>query len=165
MKRVDAFIGLGSNLSNPKQQIEDAFQALAELPETTLFRRSPLYQSRALATGTEMEQPDYLNAVAYLRTSLVADELLRHLQLIEQQQGRQRDGERWGPRTLDLDLLLFAQERIHTPSLIVPHPELANRDFVLYPLADVAPQLEVPGLGPVSQLLAACPDNGAHRID
>lgn len=164
MKRVDAFIGLGSNLLNPQAQVEQAFLALVQLPETSLFHRSSIYQSRALATKDGASQADYINAVAYLRTGLVADELLKQLQIIEQQQGRERDGSRWGPRTLDLDLLLFAQVRIHTQTLTVPHPEIANRDFVLQPLAEVAPNIEIPGLGPIMPLLSACPDNGTQRI-
>jgi len=164
MKRVDAFIGLGSNMSTPQVQIEQAFDALAQLPETTLFRRSSLYQSKALATEDNIEQADYINAVAYLRTGLVADALLKHLQTIEQQQGRERDGSRWGPRTLDLDMLLYANERIHTKTLTVPHPEIANRDFVLQPLAEIDPSIEIPGLGAIEALLASCPSHGAQRL-
>ncbi len=111
------------------------------------------------------DQPDYLNAVVGLQTELSAFHLLSELQHIEYSHGRTRDGERWGPRTLDLDLLLFADEIIDTPKLSVPHPGIAERSFVLLPLAELAPDLIVPNKGSVSNLLDQCSPNGIRRLN
>lgn len=148
---VRAFVALGSNLDDPRQQLREAFRALDAISGTRLVARSAVYRSKPLGPA---DQPDYLNAVVELETRLEAEELLDQLQRIEQQQGRQR-ARRWGPRTLDLDLLAFGDQRVDTARLQVPHPEIPNRAFVLVPLADIARDLELPGLGKVSQLLDA----------
>jgi len=111
------------------------------------------------------DQPDYLNAVVGLQTELSAFDLLNELQRIENQHGRLRDGERWGPRTLDLDLLLYAEEVIDTPELSVPHPGIAERSFVLLPLSELAPDLVVPNKGAVSNLLDQCRQFDIRRLD
>jgi len=146
---VTVFVGLGSNLDRPVSQVRDALRELDGLPDTRLLRRSPLYRSAPLGPPG---QPDYINAVAMLETRLMPDALLDLLQGIERRHGRMR-GERWGPRTLDLDLLLFADRRIDSERLQVPHPEISRRPFVLVPLHDIAPELIVPGVGPLSELV------------
>lgn len=154
-----AFIGLGSNLQKPHTQLERALQALSQLPESRLIATSALYQSRPVGPP----QPDYLNAVAGLDTALAPLALLDQLQAIEDAQDRQRK-ERWGPRTLDLDLLLYGDRELTLPRLQVPHPELARRPFVLYPLADIAPDLILPGGDSLQSLLQACPYEGLRRL-
>lgn len=131
------FIGLGSNLQKPLEQVKTALQSLAQLGHCTLGSVSACYQSRAVGPG---EQDDYINAVAELHTTLTPESLLTKLQAIENDQGRVRL-ERWGPRTLDLDLLWFAGETIASANLSVPHPRILERNFVLFPLADLAPDL------------------------
>ena len=150
---VAAYVGLGSNLQHPIQQIRDALLALAELPQTQLLRSSSLYGSKPMGP---QDQPDYVNAVALLQTSLSPLALLHALQQIENQQGRVRQ-RRWGERTLDLDLLLYGDQHIELPELVVPHVGLAERNFVLYPLQEIAPDLYIPLQGPLAQLLEACP--------
>lgn len=149
---VAAFIGLGSNLNNPVAQVTEAIAELNTLPETALHSYSRLYQSSPMAG---MDQPDYVNAVARVDTSLEPHTLLEELQAIETAHGRVRE-ERWGARTLDLDLLLYGSITIDTPDLIVPHPGVGEREFVLYPLYDIAPDLEIPGLGALSDLVNGC---------
>ena len=131
-----------------------ALSELAELPSTEMLHHSRLYRSAPLGP---VDQPDYVNAVAALDTRLDAYELLAALQALEHMHGRVRAGMRWGPRTLDLDLLVFGDLRLASESLTVPHPGIAERDFVLRPLAEIAPTLEIPGLGPVQALLKDCP--------
>jgi 2-amino-4-hydroxy-6-hydroxymethyldihydropteridine diphosphokinase len=144
-----AYVGLGSNLADPVAQVRRAMDELARIPDTQLTTRSPLYKSPPLGP---QDQPDYINAVAVLDTGLAPLELLAALRDIEQQHGRERDGTRWGPRSLDLDLLLYGNVVMGTPELTLPHPGLPERAFVLYPLFDVAPQLAVPGRGTVREL-------------
>jgi len=158
---VPAYIGLGSNLGDPAARVERAVAQLADLADTRLVLLSPLYRNPPLAG---MDQPDYINAVAVLLTRLAPLALLDALQGLEQAQGRRRDGERWGPRTLDLDLLVFGAYRISEPRLTVPHPGICERNFVLFPLFDVAPDLRVPGLGSVRQLRQAVDATGLIRI-
>lgn len=152
---IRAAVALGSNLADPEAQVRRAFDELAAIPDTRLVARSRLYRTRAVGPP----QPDYVNAVALLETRLDADGLFDRLLGIEAAHGRVR-GERWGPRTLDLDLLVYGDAVIDTPRLSVPHPQLALRPFVLVPLAEVAPDLAVPGLGPVEALCAACAPEG-----
>lgn len=160
---VTAYIGLGSNLQQPVEQVKRALQQLAKIPRTRLISASPLYRSAPLGPA---DQPDYINAVAALATRLSALELLDALQTIERQQGRIRGGERWGPRTLDLDLLLYGDQQIQTERLTVPHPGLGERNFVLYPLHDVAGEdLCIPGLDTLSHLLRACPRQGLELLE
>ena len=139
MTRV--YIALGSNLANPLHQVQSALNALAELPQTTLIATSSLYRTPPLGP---QDQPDYLNAVVALDTDLSAENLLDHTQKIELEHGRVRKDERWGPRTLDLDILLFGDEIINTERLTVPHYDMKNRQFMLYPLAEIAPELYFP---------------------
>lgn len=156
-----SYIGLGSNLANPVQQIESARLAIKQLPGVSEQAFSGLYRSKPMGP---QDQPDYVNAVMAIATRLTSLELLRALQAIEAQQGRIRYGERWGPRTLDLDILLYGEQQIATEDLIVPHPGIAVREFVLYPLREIAPDLTIPGLGRLSALLEHCPANGLQRI-
>lgn len=139
MTRV--YIALGSNLANPLHQVQSALNALAELPQTKLNATSSLYRTPPLGP---QDQPDYLNAVVALDTDLSAESLLDHTQKIELEHGRVRKDERWGPRTLDLDILLFGDEIINTERLTVPHYDMKNRQFMLYPLAEIAPELHFP---------------------
>ena len=145
-----SYIGLGSNLEQPIEQLKSALQLMAQLPASELQACSPFYRSRAIGPGV---QPDYINAVAQLDTLLEPKQLLGLLQDIEQQHGRLRM-ERWGPRTLDLDLLLFDQLTLDTPELQLPHPRMQQRDFVLVPLHDICPQLRLPNGAVVAELIA-----------
>ncbi|MDH5516590.1 MAG: 2-amino-4-hydroxy-6-hydroxymethyldihydropteridine diphosphokinase [Gammaproteobacteria bacterium] len=150
---VQVFIGLGSNLDNPGQQIRHALRELSELESSRLLKDSGLFKSPPLGP---QDQPDYLNAVALLQTELEAESLLDHLQAIENRHGRVRS-RRWGERTLDLDILLYGDKQIHTARLTVPHIGLAEREFVLYPLEKIQPDLVVPGKGQLKDLIKACP--------
>ena len=156
-----AYIGIGSNLEQPVHQVLQARDALARLPNTRLLALSPLYRNPALGPG---RQPDYVNAVAAIETRLAARELLDALQAIEADQGRVRGSVQWAPRTLDLDLLLYGDSEIGDECLTVPHPRLAQRAFVLKPLLDIAPNLDVPGLGPVTMLLSNLSEASLQRI-
>lgn len=142
-------------------QVERAFVALDALPGTSLVRRSGLYLTPPWGF---VEQPDFINAVAELETVRKPLDLLQDLQAIEKAQGRERSGLRWGPRTLDLDLLLYDQRQIDDGSLQLPHPRLGQRPFVLLPLAEIAPELEVPGLGRVRELLARTGADACRRV-
>ncbi len=145
-----AYVGLGSNLSDPAQQVRAALTSLAGLPQTLCVAVSRLYGSRPMGPRP---QPDFVNAVAGLVTQLPALELLRQLRQLESAAGRPAVHEHWGPRVLDLDLLVFGREQCTGAELVLPHPGVVERNFVLYPLADVAPDLEVPGIGRVRELL------------
>jgi 2-amino-4-hydroxy-6-hydroxymethyldihydropteridine diphosphokinase len=144
-----AYVGLGSNLEDPRAQVRRALDELAAIPATQLTARSHLYKTPPLGPA---DQPDYINAVAALDTGLAPLDLLAALHGIEVQHGRRRDGTRWGPRNLDLDLLLYGDVTLETPELTLPHPGLTERAFVLYPLYEIASQLTVPGKGAVSGL-------------
>lgn len=158
MERI--YIGMGSNLAAPDQQLRSAIEALAQLPGTTLAGVSAFYQSDSLLPG----QPRYTNAVAAVDSNLAPLELLDALQAIENDQGRERL-ERWGPRTLDLDILLFGNRLIDEPRLKVPHYQMHLRAFVLYPLAELAPaDLRLPDGQTLSELLTACPFVGLERL-
>lgn len=158
-KPVKAFIGLGSNLDNPQQQLITALEELADLPESGLAAHSRLYRSHAVGPV----QPDYVNAVALLETWLEPLELLDQLQRLEQLHGRVRQ-QHWGPRTLDLDILLIDDQIIDSERLQVPHPYLTQRNFVLYPLADIAPDLVLPSGIALAKLLATCSNDGLTPI-
>lgn len=155
------YIGLGSNLAEPRQQLEAALKALAQVPATKVAAVSPLYASDPLGPP---DQPRYVNAVAALDTDLEPLALLDALQAIELEQGRVRKDERWGPRSLDLDILLFGERMIDEPRLSVPHYHMHARAFVLYPLADLAPHLRFPDGRSLPELLAACPFSGLERL-
>ncbi|WP_230352537.1 2-amino-4-hydroxy-6-hydroxymethyldihydropteridine diphosphokinase [Lelliottia sp. WAP21] len=136
-----AYIAIGSNLSAPLEQVNAALQALAEIPQSRMVAVSAFYRTPPLGP---QDQPDYLNAAVALETALDAESLLDNTQRIELQQGRERKAERWGPRTLDLDIMLFGDAIIHTERLTVPHYDMKNRGFMLWPLIEIAPQLTFP---------------------
>ena len=161
-KAVTAYIGLGSNQGDSLVLLRQALKDLAAIPQTVCVRYSSIYRSQPLA---DMPQPDYLNAVAMLETDLAPEALLDALQAIEGRHGRRRGTERWAPRTLDLDILLYGEQRIETPRLSVPHPGIAEREFVLVPLAEIAPELEIPGLGAVARLASQRPQRGLQRLE
>lgn len=149
---IRAYIGLGSNLENPRRQVELALTEISEIPQTRLLKSSRWYQSKAVGPG---QQPDYVNGVALIETGLEPHQLLDQLQAIEEAHERVRKI-RWGPRTLDLDLLLFGAECIDTPRLTIPHAYLTQRNFVLYPLADITEDLVLPSGEVLESLLANC---------
>ena len=155
-----AWIGLGSNQDSPLQQLHLALEALQQLPKSRLADASPVYRSRPVGPS---DQPDFLNMAARLLTDLAPRALLDQLLAIEHAQGRVRR-QRWGPRIIDLDILLFADHEINEPRLRLPHPELPNRDFVLRPLMDLDPTLTLPDGRPLRELLAQCPDNGLTPV-
>ena len=144
-----AWIGLGSNLENPSKQVSDAFVELGELPTTQLVEASSLWQSKPFGP---QDQPDFINAVAKIMTSLTPLELLAELQAIETLHQRKRE-RHWGPRTLDLDLLLYDQQVLTSEKLTLPHPGIAERAFVLCPLAELDKNLHITGHGSVKQLI------------
>ena len=166
-----AFVGLGSNLADPELQLRTALIELASLPQSRCLGQSSLYRSTPLrlpdSPGKIQDQPDYLNAVAVLDTELSPTELLTALQSLENQHHRQR-AERWGPRTLDLDLLLYGNETIETAELTVPHPGLYERNFVLYPLAELADKLslevQIPGRGTLADVLSRCDAGSPEKL-
>lgn len=155
------YIGLGANLAQPVQQLERAVLALHNLKDTQVVKVSGFYASKPMGP---QDQPDYVNAVAALSTGLSAAELLTELQQIELDQGRQRKDERWGPRTLDLDILLFGDQVIQTERLTVPHYGMKVREFVLYPLAELDSDLILPDGSKLSELLKMVPLNGLTRL-
>jgi len=155
-----AYIGIGSNLDQPRSQVERAFEELARLPQTRLLARSSLYRSAPLGYGA---QPDFVNAVAALDTALAASELLRELQAIESRHARKRSFAN-APRTLDLDLLLFGNASIDEPHLHVPHARMHERAFVLAPLLEIAPRAVIPGRGSAAERLAACAGQKVEKM-
>ncbi len=157
-----AYVGLGSNLDDPVLQVRRGLAALSALPDTEVVRRSSLYRSPPMGPP---DQPDYVNAVCALATRLPAARLFAHLQGIETRHGRVRGPVRWGARILDLDLLLYGDVELFGPELTVPHPGLKERAFVLYPLLEIAPDLEVPDLGTIASLIERCPPAGLVKIE
>lgn len=135
------YIALGSNLASPLEQVQAAIRALGDIPHSRVVNVSSFYRTPPLGP---QDQPDYLNAAVALETTLAPDALLDHTQRIELQQGRVRKAERWGPRTLDLDIMLFGDEVINSPRLTVPHYDMKNRGFMLWPLFEIAPELIFP---------------------
>ncbi|MGM0570721.1 2-amino-4-hydroxy-6-hydroxymethyldihydropteridine diphosphokinase [Marinobacter sp.] len=160
-ERVHAWIGLGSNLEDPLEQLARAITGLATLPDSTLLAQSPFYQSRPMGP---QDQPDFVNGVVLLETSLPPAVLLDHLQRLEKAHGRVRL-RHWGPRTLDLDLLLYGDQTIATERLTVPHPGIPERDFVLRPMLDIDQGVTLPDGRTCRQLLAECTDNGLKRLE
>ncbi len=155
------YIGLGSNLADPVVQVRQALSELADLSESRLLAASSLYRSAPMGP---VGQPDYVNAVAALATRLEPQALLDELQRIETLHGRVRDDVRWGPRNLDLDLLLYGDQSIAGERLNVPHYGLAERSFVLHPLWEIAPELRLPDGRSIESLVAACPPEGLERL-
>lgn len=147
-----AYIAIGSNLAAPLEQVNAAVQALGEIPQTRVVAVSSFYRTPPLGP---QDQPDYLNAAVMLETGLYADTLLDNTQRIELQQGRVRKAERWGPRTLDLDIMLFGDEVISTERLTVPHYDMKNRGFMLWPLFEIAPDLAFPDGSSLKGVLAS----------
>lgn len=152
-----AYIALGSNLASPLEQVNAAVQALGAIPQSRIVATSSFYRTPPLGP---QDQPDYLNATVVLETALDAEALLDNTQRIELQQGRVRKAERWGPRTLDLDIMLFDNEVINTDRLTVPHYDMKNRGFMLWPLFEVAPDLIFPD---GSSLKSVLDDLGAEK--
>lgn len=157
-----AYIGLGSNLADPPAKIRTALQALRQVPQTRVLRQSRLYRS---APWGQPDQPDFVNAVAELDTALTPRELLDALLGIEREAGRVRSGARWGPRVLDLDILVYADECIDAAGLRIPHPHLHERAFALMPLAEIAPNLHIPGQGNIESLLARIDIEGCCALE
>lgn len=156
-----AYVGLGSNLENPVWQIKTAIQHLQSSPDVHVIKQSSLYSSQPMGP---QNQPDFVNAVVEIQTTLSIQFLLRFLQEIECQQKRQRTSERWGPRTIDCDILLFENDVIDTEQLKIPHPGLSEREFVVYPLAEIAPDLVLPNGTSIEMLKAQCPRRGLQII-
>jgi 2-amino-4-hydroxy-6-hydroxymethyldihydropteridine diphosphokinase len=159
MSRV--FVGLGSNLDGPEQQVTRALTELGDLPDTVLVHRSSLYRSDPVGP---QDQPPYINAVAELDTELPPIVLLQRLQTIESRHGRVRAGRRWGPRPLDLDILLYDDLNLDGVDLVIPHPQMANRNFVLAPLVEIEPDTGIPGLGRARVLLDKLGHGGLERL-
>lgn len=145
------WLALGSNLADPLQQVQNALDALAAIPQTRVVTVSSFYRTPPYGP---QDQPDYLNAVVELATALQPDALLDHTQRVEQEQGRVRKDHRWGPRTLDLDILLFDRQTLASDRLTVPHYDMHNRAFMLVPLLEIAPAITLPNGTPVASLLA-----------
>lgn len=156
------YLALGSNLAQPLHQVKAALIALDSISRTRVIKCSSFYRSRPLGP---QDQPDYLNAVVALDTELEAEQLLDCTQTIELEQGRERKAHRWGPRTLDLDILLFGNTLMKTPRLTIPHYDMKNREFMLYPLAEIAPDLHFPDGESLSHRLACVDRNGLTLWD
>ena len=154
------FVGLGSNMADPAKQVMMALERLDAKSEIGLQHYSSLYRSPPWG---DPDQADFVNAVAQISTLLAPVELLDVITHIERDMGRKRNGHRWGPRIMDLDLLAFGGRIINTDRLTVPHPRIAERAFVLVPFAEIAPQFSLPGLGPIDQLLTLRDDAGSIR--
>ncbi len=152
-----AYIAVGSNLSDPVTQAKQAIEALKLLPKSRFIATSSLYSSTPMGP---QNQPDYINAVVAVETDLLPLELLDCTQTIEQEQGRVRKDERWGPRTLDLDIILYGNEVMDSERLTIPHYGMRVREFVLYPLAEIAPSLQLPDGTKLEELLKSVPLNG-----
>ncbi len=159
---VNVYIGLGSNLDQPAEKIKQAQLTLSEQAQIKVLKTSNLYTSPPMGPS---DQPDYVNAVMSFQTDLSPHELLKLLQSIENNFGRDRDVVRWGARTLDLDILLYGEQQISHPDLKIPHIGLSKRAFVLYPLQEIAPaDLIIPGKGDLQQLISQCPLEGLEKI-
>ncbi|WNJ78781.1 2-amino-4-hydroxy-6-hydroxymethyldihydropteridine diphosphokinase [Cedecea neteri] len=155
-----AYIALGSNQASPLEQVSSALDALATIPQSRMVATSSFYRTPPLGP---QDQPDYLNAAVVLDTDLSAEALLDHTQRIELEHGRVRKAERWGPRTLDLDLMLFGDEVMHTERLTVPHYDMKNRAFMLVPLLEIAPECRFPDGQSVAAILASLSQEGITR--
>jgi 2-amino-4-hydroxy-6-hydroxymethyldihydropteridine diphosphokinase len=169
MRWFPAYVALGSNLADPVRQVTEAFGRLATLDDTRLIARSRLYRARPMGP---QDQPEFINAAAGLLTQLGAEELLAQLKAIEQSMGRQPPAMRWGPRVIDLDLLVHSQRTTGDGApgtdarreLLLPHPGIHERNFVLYPLAEIAPELHIPGRGYVAALARRVGSDGLQPL-
>ncbi len=157
-----AYLGIGGNLSDPRSQVLRAIERVGSIADVRLVLRSRLYGSRPLG---DPRQPDFVNAVVGVLTRLEPPALLGELRAIERAFGRPDARQKWGPRVIDLDLLVYGRERRGEPELLLPHPGIVERNFVLYPLADIAPDLEVPGLGRVADLARRVPAEGIWTLE
>lgn len=147
-----AYVGLGANLGDPPAQLREALRLIGARPGIRVVATSQFYRSAPLGPGG---QPDYCNAVCAVDSDLSPDHLLTHLHDVERRMGRERPPQRWAPRLIDLDLLHYERAKMKTSRITLPHPELHKRNFVLVPLAELAPQLEIPGVGIVADLATA----------
>lgn len=161
MHREHVYIGLGSNQGDSGNLLSQALAEINALENSRLLAQSSLYSSSPMGP---QDQPDYLNAVCLVETSLQPEELLSALQNIEQTHGRVRKAERWGPRTLDLDILLYGNQHIDTPDLTIPHYGMADREFVLVPLFEIAPNMIMPDGKPIALWVAKCNLEGLKRL-
>jgi 2-amino-4-hydroxy-6-hydroxymethyldihydropteridine diphosphokinase len=161
MRWQPAYVALGSNLSEPRRQVEAAFGALGGIPGTRLVSRSSLWRSQPMGP---QDQPAFVNAAAGLLTTLSPRDTLAALQGIETRMGRSEPAVRWGPRVIDLDLLQFGDVKSDDPALALPHPGLHQRNFVLYPLSEIAAELWVPGHGRVGRLRERVSAAGIERL-
>lgn len=157
---IRVYLALGSNLADPLHQVQCALNALAAIPDTALVATSSLYRTPPYGPP---DQPDFLNAAVALDTRLDAESLLNHTQRIELEQGRVRKAHRWGPRTLDLDIMLFGKQTLNTPRLTVPHYDLHNRAFMLLPLLEIAPELCLPDGTRLAEILATLDSSSIRR--
>jgi 2-amino-4-hydroxy-6-hydroxymethyldihydropteridine diphosphokinase len=157
---MSAFIALGANLGRPVEQLQRALLLVGQLPQTQIVRASGFYASAAVGYT---DQPDFVNAVAEVETALTASQLLEALLAIEAVLGRVRTFQN-APRTIDLDVILYGDARIETPALIVPHPRMHERAFVLRPLLEIAPDIFIPGLGAASAFLPQVADQALSRL-
>jgi 2-amino-4-hydroxy-6-hydroxymethyldihydropteridine diphosphokinase len=158
---IRAYVGIGSNMDDPVAQVKEAVEELKVLPDTILAACSSLYSSKPMGP---QDQPDYVNAVVALDTLLSPGELLQQLQRIEDLQGRDRDGEQWGPRIIDLDLLMYGRKVIDADGLKVPHPGMHERDFVIIPLAEIAGNLNIPGQGLLTSLINSVENHSLKKL-
>ena len=162
MPNVTVFIGLGSNLQDPQDQVTHALKEINEIPNTELLVSSSLYITQPLGPAN---QPYFINAVAKIATSQSAEDLLTELQEIEAKHQRVRGGERWGPRTLDLDILLYADQQIRTNRLIIPHSQMTKREFVLIPLQEIDADLIIPGQGALQEIIEKLPPYQIRKLE
>ena len=161
MHKQHVYIGVGSNLGDSEGKAQKAFDAMGKLEDTRVLKTSSLYSSKPMGP---QDQPDYINAVCLIETALKPHGLLKQLQRIELEEGRERKGERWGPRTLDLDILLYGSENIDTADLIIPHYGMAEREFVMVPLFEIAPNMVMHDGKPISAWVANCSLDGLRRL-
>ena len=158
---VRVYIGLGSNLEDPVAQVLEAVEELEMIPDSILVARSSLYRGKPMGPA---DQPDYVNAVVAMDTLLSAENFLQELTRIEDLQGRVRDGDKWGPRIIDLDLLMYGKQKINTPDLTVPHPGMHERDFVIIPLSELAGDVNIPGQGRLTALINKCENHSLRKL-
>jgi 2-amino-4-hydroxy-6-hydroxymethyldihydropteridine diphosphokinase len=158
---IRVYVGLGSNLEDPVAQVLEAVEELEMIPDSILVSRSSLYRGKPMGPA---DQPDYVNAVVAMDTLLSAENFLQELIRIEDLQGRTRDGEKWGPRIIDLDLLMYGKQKINKPDLIVPHPGMHERDFVIIPLSELVGDVNVPGQGRLTALINKCENHSLRKL-
>lgn len=158
---VRVYVGLGSNLEDPVAQVLEAVEELEMIPDSILVSRSSLYRGKPMGLA---DQPDYVNAVVAMDTLLSAENFLQELTRIEDLQGRVRDGDKWGPRIIDLDLLMYGKQKINTPDLTVPHPGMHERDFVIIPLSELAGDVNIPGQGRLTALINKCENHSLRKL-